>query len=31
LVVSWEKGDGWAELSRFLNKRTPGEPFPHLR
>ena len=31
LVVSWEKGDGWAELSRFLNKRAPGEPFPHLR
>ena len=31
LVVSWEKGDGWAELSRFLNKRAPDEPFPHLR
>jgi sulfotransferase family protein len=31
LIVSWEKGDGWAELSRFLNKRAPDEPFPHLR
>ena len=31
LVVCWETGDGWAELSRFLNKRIPGEPFPHLR
>lgn len=31
LVVCWEKGDGWAELSRFLNKRAPDEPFPHLR
>ena len=31
LVVSWEKGDGWAELSRFLGKRAPDEPFPHLR
>ena len=31
LVVCWEKGDGWAELSRFLNKQTPHEPFPHLR
>jgi hypothetical protein len=31
LVVCWENGDGWAELSRFLNKRAPAEPFPHLR
>jgi hypothetical protein len=31
LVVCWESGDGWAELSRFLNKRCPDEPFPHLR
>jgi hypothetical protein len=31
LVVCWEKGDGWAELSRFLNRRAPDEPFPHLR
>lgn len=31
LVVCWEHGDGWAELSRFLNKRVPEEPFPHLR
>jgi len=31
LVVCWETGDGWARLSRFLHKRVPGEPFPHLR
>jgi len=31
LVVCWETGDGWAELSRFLEKRIPNEPFPHLR
>jgi sulfotransferase family protein len=31
LVVCWEHGDGWAELSRFLNKAAPDEPFPHLR
>lgn len=31
LVVCWETGDGWAELSRFLNQRIPDEPFPHLR
>jgi hypothetical protein len=31
LVVCWETGDGWAELSRFLNQRIPNEPFPHLR
>lgn len=31
LVVCWENGDGWTELSRFLNKRSPHEPFPHLR
>jgi hypothetical protein len=31
LVVCWEHGDGWAELSKFLNKRCPNEPFPHLR
>jgi hypothetical protein len=31
LVVCWENGDGWAKLSRFLNKRPPNEPFPHLR
>src|SRR5262245_21298932 len=23
LVVCWENGDGWPELSRFLNKRCP--------
>jgi hypothetical protein len=31
LVVCWEQGDGWAELSRFLDKRQPDEPFPHFR
>jgi hypothetical protein len=31
LVVCWERGDGWAELSRFLGTRCPAEPFPHLR
>lgn len=31
LVVCWETGDGWTELSRFLKKRIPNEPFPHLR
>lgn len=31
LVVCWENGDGWEKLSRFLNKRAPAEPFPHLR
>lgn len=31
LVVCWENGDGWSELSRFLDKRAPEEPFPHLR
>ncbi|HZM98206.1 MAG TPA: sulfotransferase [Pyrinomonadaceae bacterium] len=31
LVVCWEQGDGWTELSRFLNKRQPDEPFPHFR
>jgi hypothetical protein len=30
-VVCWENGDGWDALSRFLNKRAPSEPFPHLR
>lgn len=31
LVVCWENGDEWKLLSRFLNKRIPDEPFPHLR
>jgi hypothetical protein len=31
LVVCWENGDGWDKLCSFLNKRTPDEPFPHLR
>ena len=31
LVVCWEKGDGWAQLCKFLNKPLPNEPFPHLR
>ena len=28
LVVCWEHGDGWAELSRFLNKPSPTSRFP---
>ena len=31
LVVCWEHGDGWAQLSRFLNKPAPDEPFAHFR
>jgi hypothetical protein len=31
LVVCWENGDGWSKLCGFLNKRSPDEPFPHLR
>ncbi len=31
LVVCWENGDSWDALSRFLAKRAPDEPFPHLR
>ena len=31
LVVCWEKGDGWAQLCKFLNKPLPDEPFPHFR
>ena len=29
LVVCWEIGDGWDPLCRFLNKPSPGKPFPH--
>jgi hypothetical protein len=29
LVVNWERGDGWSELCRFLNKEIPAQPFPH--
>jgi hypothetical protein len=30
LVVSWEQGDGWAELCNFLGVYPlPGVPFPH--
>ena len=31
LIVCWENGDGWSELSEFLNRRCPNEPFPQLR
>jgi len=31
LVVCWENRDGWAELSKFLSKPCPDEPFPHFR
>jgi hypothetical protein len=30
LVVCWENSDGWDNLSKFLNKPCPDEPFPHL-
>jgi exopolysaccharide biosynthesis predicted pyruvyltransferase EpsI len=30
LVVDWERGDGWAEVSGFLGLPQPDEPFPHL-
>ncbi|MCX6267473.1 MAG: sulfotransferase family protein [Bacteroidetes bacterium] len=30
LVVSWERGDGWAELCKFLGyDKMPDTPFPH--
>ena len=29
LVVSWDNGDGWHELCRFLNLNIPDMPFPH--
>jgi hypothetical protein len=28
LVVDWERGDGWSELTRFLQKPRPHAPFP---
>ncbi|MEM6414837.1 MAG: sulfotransferase [Pseudomonadota bacterium] len=28
-VLSWERGDGWAELCRFLDLKQPNDPFPH--
>lgn len=30
LVVSWERGDGWDSLCRFLDKPVPRKPFPHM-
>lgn len=30
LVVDWEKGDGWAQLSAFLGRPAPELAFPHL-
>lgn len=29
LEVCWERGDGWRELSEFLNLPQPHVPFPH--
>jgi Sulfotransferase domain len=29
LVLDWEKGDGWKELCKFLDKDIPNMPFPH--
>ena len=31
LIVDWERGDGWAELGRFLGRPTPDVPFPWAR
>ena len=30
LVVCWETGAGWGELCRFLDCRTPNQPFPFV-
>ncbi|MEQ9425970.1 MAG: Stf0 family sulfotransferase [Cyclobacteriaceae bacterium] len=30
LVVSWDSGDGWAELCGFLNRPVPDKPFPYI-
>ena len=30
LEVSWELGDGWQKICKFLNKEIPNVPFPHL-
>jgi len=30
LVLNFETGDGWNELSSFFGKETPKIPFPHL-
>lgn len=29
LIVDWEKGDGWNELSAFLQRPAPALSFPH--
>ena len=29
LVADWEKGYGWATLTKFLGKDFPTDPFPH--
>jgi hypothetical protein len=29
IVLDWEKGNGWKELCRFLEKPIPQCPFPH--
>lgn len=29
LIINWSKGDGWGELCRFLDKKIPGNSFPH--
>jgi len=31
LTVSWDRGDGWTELCRFLgHPSVPEQPFPHI-
>src|SRR5262249_49472209 len=29
LRVCWERGDGWEEVCRFLDRPIPALPFPH--
>ncbi len=29
IALCWERGDGWAELTRFLGRDMPDAPFPH--
>jgi hypothetical protein len=30
LIICFEKGHGWKELCRFLDKPIPSVPFPHV-
>ncbi len=31
LEADWTQGDGWSTLGRFLGRKTPSQPFPHVR